>query len=46
VKMGYAPGPEFSRALKALEEEQLAGRVTGREQAEEFVRRVLGSPST
>jgi poly(A) polymerase len=46
LKMGYAPGPEFSRALTALEEEQLAGRVTGREEAEEFVRRVLGSPST
>lgn len=46
VRMGYAPGPEFSRALKALEEEQLAGRIETRVQAEEFVRRVLGSPAT
>lgn len=46
VEMGYTPGPEFSRALKALEEEQLAGRLSSREQAEEFVRRVLGTPTT
>jgi putative nucleotidyltransferase with HDIG domain len=46
VKMGYAPGPEFARALKALEEEQLAGRISTRGQAEEFVRRVLGTPAT
>lgn len=46
VKMGYAPGPAFSRALKALEEEQLAGRISTRAQAEEFVRRVLGTPAT
>ena len=46
VAMGYAPGPAFSRALKALEEEQLAGRVRTREEAEQFVRRVLGPPST
>ncbi len=44
--MGYAPGPEFSRVLKEIEEEQLAGRIGTREQAEEFVRRALGSPAT
>jgi poly(A) polymerase len=46
VAMGYAPGPAFSRALKALEEEQLAGRIRTREEAEQFVRRILGPPST
>lgn len=46
LAMGYAPGPEFSRVLKELEEEQLAGRIATREQAEEFVRRALGSPAT
>jgi len=46
VAMGYAPGPAFSRALKALEEEQLAGRIRTRGEAEQFVRRVLGPPST
>ncbi|MCX7603178.1 MAG: CCA tRNA nucleotidyltransferase [Bryobacteraceae bacterium] len=46
VAMGYQPGPAFSRALKALEEEQLAGRVRTREEAEQFVRRVLESQTT
>lgn len=46
LAMGYAPGREFSRALKALEEEQLSGRIATRGEAEEFVRRVLGSPAT
>ncbi len=46
IAMGYAPGREFSRALKALEEEQLAGRISTRAEAEQFVRRVLGSPAT
>ena len=46
VAMGYAPGPAFSRALKALEEEQLAGRIRTREEAEQFVRRILGPPCT
>lgn len=46
VAMGYEPGPAFSRALKALEEEQLSGRVKTREEAEQFVRRVLESQTT
>lgn len=46
VAMGYQPGPAFSRALKALEEEQLSGRVKTREEAEQFVRRVLESRTT
>ncbi len=46
LAMGYAPGPEFSRVLAALEEEQLAGRIRTREEAEEFVRRALGAPAT
>ncbi len=46
LEMGYAPGKEFSRVLKELEEEQLAGRIRTRGEAEEFVRRALGSPAT
>lgn len=46
IAMGYAPGREFSRVLKALEEEQLAGRISTRQEAEEFVRRALGTPAT
>lgn len=46
LAMGYAPGPDFSLALKALEDEQLAGRVTRREEAERFIRRILGTPAT
>ncbi len=46
LAMGYAPGRDFSRALKALEEEQLSGRIATRGEAEEFIRRVLGSPAT
>lgn len=46
LAMGYEPGPAFSRALKALEEEQLSGRVQTREEAEQFVRRVLESQTT
>ncbi len=46
IAMGFEPGPAFSRALKALEEEQLSGRVRTREEAEQFVRRVLESQTT
>lgn len=46
LAMGYAPGRAFSSVLKALEEEQLAGRIATRGQAEEFVRRALGTPAT
>lgn len=46
LRMGYSAGPRFSHVLRALEDEQLEGRVSTREQAEEFVRRVLGPAST
>jgi poly(A) polymerase len=38
VAAGWAPGPAMGRALQALEDEQLEGRVTTRNQAEDFVR--------
>jgi poly(A) polymerase len=38
IAAGYVPGPEFGRVLRALEEEQLDGRVTGRQQALEWLR--------
>ena len=37
IVMGYSPGPLFSRILNALLEEQLEGRITTREQAEEWM---------
>lgn len=36
-EMGYAPGPEFKAILGALEDAQLEGRVTTRDQANVFV---------
>ena len=36
--MGYAPGPEFQRMLGSLEDAQLEGAVTTKEEAREFVR--------
>jgi tRNA nucleotidyltransferase/poly(A) polymerase len=38
-EMGYAPGPEFQIMLRALEDAQLEGAVTTREEATTFVRR-------
>ncbi len=36
--LGLAPGPEYRRILEAVEEAQLEGRVTSRDQALQFVR--------
>ncbi len=36
-EMGYVPGPEFQVILRALEDAQLDGSITTREQAKEFV---------
>ncbi len=38
VKLGFAPGPVFKRVLESLEDAQLEGTVTYREQAIEFVK--------
>jgi len=37
-EMGYAPGPEFQTILRALEDSQLEGTLTTKEQAAAFVR--------
>ena len=46
IGMGYAPGPRFAVVLQALEDEQLEGRITKREEAERFVRRAWERAST
>lgn len=37
LAMGFAPSPEFSRILKAVEDAQLEGQVTTREEARDYV---------
>ncbi len=37
-EMGFAPGPQFKKVLGAIEDAQLEGRLSTREQALEFVR--------
>jgi poly(A) polymerase len=39
VGMGFRPGPKFKEILTRVEDEQLEGRLTTREQAIDFVRR-------
>ena len=36
--LGVARGPELGRLIRALEDEQLAGRISDRDAAEVFVR--------
>ena len=38
-EMGYVPGPQYQAILRALEDAQLEGALTTRDQAVEFVRR-------
>ncbi len=45
IALGYAPGPGFKKALAALEDAQLEGKVATREAAEALVREVLGPPA-
>lgn len=42
--LGIAEGPEVGRILRAVEEEQLEGRLTTREQAVEWIRRLAARP--
>jgi poly(A) polymerase len=42
IAMGFAPGPEFSRILRAVEDEILEGKLTTREQALSFVEKQYG----
>ena len=38
IEMGYLPGPRFKEILQALEDEQLEGRISSREDGQQFVR--------
>lgn len=42
LALGVAPGPEVGRAMRQLRAAKLDGRVEGRRQEEEFVRRLAG----
>jgi len=42
IAMGFSPGPRFKEILTRVEDEQLEGRVTTREDAIQFVRRNFG----
>lgn len=44
IALGHTPGPRFKEVLNALEDAQLEGRVTTREQAVALVEEVLGKP--
>ena len=39
IEAGYEPGPRFKEVMTAVEDAQLEGRLTSREEAMEFVRR-------
>jgi len=41
IAMGYQPGPQFSRILRALEDAQLEGRIATREEAMDLVRNLF-----
>jgi poly(A) polymerase len=43
IAMGFKPGPLFKEILTRVEDEQLEGRLTNREQALEWVRRNFGN---
>lgn len=47
-EMGYSPGPLFSEILRAVEDAQLEGLISTREEAQKFVRRqfALGKAKT
>jgi putative nucleotidyltransferase with HDIG domain len=45
IAEGYAPGPQFGRMLAAVEDAQLEGRVSTREQALDLVREQFGRPA-
>ncbi|HYL39271.1 MAG TPA: CCA tRNA nucleotidyltransferase [Bryobacteraceae bacterium] len=44
IAAGYAPGPEFSRMLEAVEDAQLESRVQTKEQALELIGSLFGPP--
>lgn len=45
IDAGYRPGPDFGRALEAVETAQLEGEVQSSEQALALARSILGKPN-
>jgi poly(A) polymerase len=43
IAIGFAPGPRFKEILTRVEDEQLEGKLTSRDQALEFVKRHFGA---
>jgi poly(A) polymerase len=43
IEMGFAPGPIFQHILEQVEEAQLGGELSDREQAREWVKRNYGN---
>jgi len=41
IEAGYRPGPKFRRALAAVEDAQLEGRIQSREDAMELARKIF-----
>jgi poly(A) polymerase len=37
IELGYSPGPLFSKILKKIEDLQLEGQLTGKDEARDFV---------
>jgi poly(A) polymerase len=45
IEAGYAPGPDFSRMLEAVEDAQLESRIQTTEQAMDLIRALFGPPT-
>jgi putative nucleotidyltransferase with HDIG domain len=45
IELGLSPGPAFKPLLEAVQTEQLEGRLAGREQALELLRRLADAPT-
>ena len=45
IELGYAPGPEFTKILAAVEDAQLESRIQTKAEAIELVRTAFGPPS-
>jgi poly(A) polymerase len=45
IEAGYAPGPDFSRMLEAVEDAQLESRIQTTEQAMDLIRALFGLPT-
>ena len=46
IAVGYEPGPQFKEILSEVENAQLEGRITSREQALEYIEERFGKPAS